>query len=70
MSKYIVHQGGNTISRLYSSLELGADGVECDLHMTKDNILVSYDFYFIAHNNQKLKISELTYAEIEKNKYT
>ena len=66
MSKYIVHQGGNSISKLYSSLELGMDGVECDLHMTKDKILVNYDFYFITHNNQKLKISELTYAEIEK----
>jgi len=66
MSKYIVHQGGNSISKLYSSFELGMDGVECDLHMTKDNILVNYDFYFITHNNQKLKISDLTYAEIEK----
>ncbi len=60
----------NGITALKKALEYGADGVEVDLQMTKDSILVLYhDLKLEGSTNLEGCIQEKTWSEIEDAQY-
>lgn len=72
----IAHRGGalesteNTIDAFQRALRLGADGIETDLRLTRDGVVVVYhDEYFgrvegLPERQRTRLISDLTYSEI------
>ena len=76
----IVGHGGMGIGSIYpmncyesimKCLMLGADGVELDIQMTKDSVLVLYHDHDLSHStNLKGKINDLIWSEIKNAYYT
>jgi glycerophosphoryl diester phosphodiesterase len=66
--KIFAHRGGsqefseNTISAFEESIKAGADGIELDVQLTKDGVVVLYHPRELANK----EISELTLAELQK----
>lgn len=72
----IAHRGGalesteNTIGAFQRAAKIGADGIETDIRLTRDGVVVIYhDDYFgrvegLAERQRTRLISDLTYAEI------
>ncbi len=55
----------NTIPAVQMAIELGADGIEFDLHFTKDSkIVVHHDAYLGRTSNGDGSIAEHTLAEL------
>ncbi|HHW31496.1 MAG TPA: glycerophosphodiester phosphodiesterase [Clostridiaceae bacterium] len=73
MTKIIAHRGfsglypENTILAFKKALELGADGAELDIQLTKDNILVVFhDESLLRFTGEDLLVKDLTYEELLK----
>ncbi|MDO8571759.1 MAG: glycerophosphodiester phosphodiesterase [bacterium] len=55
--KIIAHRGHshsypeNTMIAFRQAVELGADGIECDVHMTRDKKLVVHHYYVLGHTD-------------------
>ncbi len=72
MFKHIIaHRGEsiecpeNTIPSYNRAFELGADGIECDLQLTKDNVGVMFhDRTLEKKTGEKTTVSELEFAEL------
>jgi glycerophosphoryl diester phosphodiesterase len=72
MTEIIAHRGAsrdheeNTLPAFSTALEQGADGLELDVHATRDGtIVVHHDPAVRSHGNSSLhRISELTAAEV------
>ena len=69
----ISHRGANffapqnTIPAFEKSLEIGVDGFETDVHLTKDGVPVLCHNYTInATSNKKGNITDYTYAELQR----
>ena len=72
----IAHRGGalesteNTIAAFQRAAKIGADGIETDLRLTRDGVVVVYhDEYFgrvegLPERQRTRRISDLTYAEV------
>ncbi|HSB11910.1 MAG TPA: glycerophosphodiester phosphodiesterase family protein [Blastocatellia bacterium] len=72
----IAHRGGalesteNTIEAFQRAVRIGADGIETDIRLTRDGVVVIYhDDYFgrvegLAERQRTRLISDLTYSEI------
>ena len=73
MTKILAHRGANkhapqnTIPAFLKAIELGADGVENDVHLTKDGELVICHNYTIDETSDgKGNISDYTLEELKK----
>ncbi|HNW51548.1 MAG TPA: glycerophosphodiester phosphodiesterase family protein [Prolixibacteraceae bacterium] len=71
--KFIAHRGAsyyapeNTLAAIELAWELGADGAECDIHLTKDNQLVLWhDTNTERMTGTKLDVAKATYSELKK----
>lgn len=74
----IAHRGGaaefteNTLAAFSRALRLGADGIESDLRLTVDDVVVLYHDEFtgrvegLGEGGPKKKVSELEYAELSR----
>jgi glycerophosphoryl diester phosphodiesterase len=74
--KVIAHRGGalesteNTIGAFQRAVKIGADGIETDIRLTRDGVVVVYhDDYFgrvegLPERQRTRLISELTYSEV------
>lgn len=67
----IGHRGGaglaheNTLEALRAGLEAGADILECDVRITKDNVpVLAHDFHTFRTHHDFSIISQLTYDEL------
>lgn len=57
----------NTLLSFRRALELGADGIEFDVHLSKDKVpVVIHDFSVDRTTNGKGLVSDLTFAELKK----
>lgn len=54
----------NTLESIQKAIEMGCDGIELDIQMTSDNILILFHDVYITHNNKKCYISNLSHEEI------
>jgi glycerophosphoryl diester phosphodiesterase len=70
---FIAHRGAsyyapeNTLASIKLAWELGADGAECDIYLTRDNqIVLWHDENTDRLTNRKLKICESTYKNLNK----
>lgn len=73
MPKIISHRGAfkyapqNTIPAFLKALEIGANGIEFDIQMTKDNeLVVCHDYTIDETSNAKGKIKDFTLEELKK----
>lgn len=71
--KFIGHRGAsyyapeNSMASIKLAWELGSDGAECDIHMTKDKqIVLSHDGTTTRLTSQKLEIAKTNYSELKK----
>ena len=71
MTRIQAHRGAsgyapqNTMAAFRKAIELNADGIELDIHLSKDGqIVVCHDSTIDATSNGTGKISEMTYEEI------
>jgi glycerophosphoryl diester phosphodiesterase len=71
--KVIGHRGAagleleNTLKSIKRALHLGVDGIEVDVRLTKDRLLVlSHDEHLSRISDSSAKINDLTYAELSK----
>jgi len=71
--KYVAHRGAsyyapeNSMAAFKLAWELGADGAECDIHMTKDKqIVITHDANTARVTAQKLEIAKCNYSELKK----
>jgi glycerophosphoryl diester phosphodiesterase len=71
--KFIAHRGAsyyapeNTLAAIELAWKLGADGAECDIHLTKDNQLVLWhDANTERMTGTKLEVAKATYSELKK----
>ena len=71
--KWISHRGEsidapeNTLASFKLSLERDTDGMECDIHLTKDGVVVvSHDGITARMGDANLTISESTWEELQK----
>ena len=79
-NKFIIigHRGAptiykeNTIESFIKAFELGLNGVELDVQITKDNkIVIFHDWYILDKNNENAKqISNINYSEIADSSYS
>lgn len=61
----------NSLESILNCLNLGADGAEIDVQMTKDGVLVAFhDESFESKTNKTGKLHEMTWAEIEGAQYS
>ena len=67
----IAHRGAsnlapeNTLASFRLAKELGADGVECDVQLTKDHkLVIAHDFFTDAHTGVKGDIYDMTFDEL------
>lgn len=57
----------NTLASVLKAVELGADAVEVDIYLSKDNrIVVIHDATTNRTTNQNMVVAETTYAELSK----
>ena len=63
----IAHRGAsnlapeNTLASFRLAKELGADGIECDVQLTKDHkLVIAHDFFTDAHTGVKGDIYDMT----------
>ena len=56
----------NTLPSFSSAIEIGADGIELDLHVTKDREIVIYHDFFLAEDSSSPLISSLNLSDIKK----
>ena len=55
----------NSIDSILKSIELGADGIEVDIQITKDNnIILFHDDYIVSNNTHLCIIQEMNYKTI------
>ena len=73
MTKIIAHRGANrfapqnTLPAFQKAIELGADGLENDVHLTKDGVIVICHNYSIDEtSNGKGKIADYSFDELRK----
>ena len=60
----------NTFESIQKCLNMGSDGVEFDVQLTSDSVLVAYHGTDLSEStNLSGKISELTWAEVKDAKY-
>ena len=71
--KYIAHRGAsyyapeNSLAAIKLAWELGADGAECDIQLTKDNqIVLWHDGNTERLTGQKLEVAKTDYSELNK----
>lgn len=55
----------NTISAFEKAIKAGAQGIECDLRLTSDNIPVINHNKYLKFNDDKVKISHYTMAQLK-----
>ena len=67
----IAHRGAsnlapeNTLASFRLAKELGADGIECDVQLTKDHkLVIAHDFFTDAHTGVKGDIYDMTFDEL------
>lgn len=67
----IGHRGGvkeraqeNTVEAFKLASETPAGAIECDLHLTKDNVICIYHDYFIDTKTGKQNIKDLSFKEL------
>ena len=71
-SFYFAHRGApwvekeNSIMSFCRAIELGCQGLEMDLQITKDKKLIIYHDLYIQKDNKTFYINELTYFQISK----
>lgn len=72
MAKIIAHRGAsheapeNTLSAIHRAIELRADYIELDVHLTSDGIpVISHDPHIKSHVSTALPIEALTLAQIK-----
>ena len=70
---WIAHRGEsfdapeNTLSAFRLATQSGADGIECDIHMTQDGEIVCiHDADTIRTSNAAFRISETSFPELRK----
>jgi len=73
MSKILAHRGAshlapqNTLAAFKKALEIGVDGFENDVHLTKDGeIVVCHNYDIDDTSNGTGKISEMTFEELRR----
>ncbi len=73
MTKIISHRGAfkyapqNTIPAFLKAFEIGANGIEFDVQMTKDNeLVICHDYTIDETSNAKGKIKDFTLEELKK----
>jgi glycerophosphoryl diester phosphodiesterase len=59
------HEVDNTLESFKLAIEMGADGLESDVYLTRDNRAVFYHEDRINYNGKMVKPSELTLKEIQ-----
>ena len=71
--QYIAHRGAsyyapeNSLAAIKLAWELGSDGAECDIHLTKDKqIVLCHDGNTERLADKKLEIAKSTYSELKK----
>jgi glycerophosphoryl diester phosphodiesterase len=71
--KYIAHRGAsyyapeNSLAAIRLAAELGCDGAECDIRLTRDNqIVLWHDEHTGRLTSQKLDIAKSTWPELKK----
>jgi glycerophosphoryl diester phosphodiesterase len=69
----IAHRGAslvappNTLAAFWAAVELGADGIECDVHLSADGIpVVIHDFTVDATTDGHGRVSEMRVAELKR----
>lgn len=74
--KIIAHRGAsnlapeNTVAAFQKALEINADGIETDAHLTEDgHIVLCHNYYIDETSDGTGKISELTFDEIRKHDF-
>ncbi len=56
----------NSIASMQKALEAGADGIEIDVQLTKDNVLIAYHDEDLSHDTDcKGKVDQLNWNEME-----
>ena len=71
-SFYFAHRGvpwieqENSIKSFCKAIELGCNGVEMDVQITKDKKVILYHDIYIKKQNEIFYINELTYYQLEK----
>lgn len=69
---YFAHRGApmlkqeNTVESFSKAIELGCNGIEMDVQLTKDNKIIIFHDNYILHNKHKHQISKLSYDDIKK----
>ena len=70
---FIAHRGAsgyapeNTLAAFREAIEIGADGVECDVHCTKDGqVVVIHDYVLNRTTDAKGLIKQMTLDEVKK----
>ena len=57
----------NTIPSFEEAFALGADGIECDLQLTRDNVgVIFHDRTLEKKTGEQVSISQLTFSEVRK----
>jgi glycerophosphoryl diester phosphodiesterase len=56
----------NTLDSFLKGIELGADGIESDVSLTRDKDLVFFHDYFIKYNNYKIRPLRLRVSQLKK----
>ena len=71
MSYIIAHRGAsyhapeNTLASFRTAIAMGADGVETDVHLTRDGVLVlNHNYAIDGNSNGSGRISDMTLAEL------
>ena len=59
------YETDNTIESFKLAIEKGADGIESDVHITKDNVLIFYHDDRIEYNSKMISPSSLTFEQIQ-----
>ena len=68
---YFAHRGApqlkdeNTIESFKKAIQLGCDGIEMDIQLTKDNQIIIFHDDYILYQNKKHYVSQLAYFEIK-----
>ena len=76
MTKIFAHRGAsghapeNTMEAFKMAIEMGADGIECDIQLTKDGIpVVIHDETIDRTSNGSGYVKDMTYEELDRYRY-